>query len=211
MAYDLQEQEQLDELKAWWKDYGRLVLLGVALGAVAVAGFQGWRYYRHTQSLAAAALYEQLEQAERAGDRKKVRDIAGGVVANYASTPYASFAALSAARASFDEGDLTEAKARLTWVVENARREELRDLARLRLAGVLLDEKGYEEALKVLETKPADSMNALYADLRGDILLAQGKHAEARNAYQLALDRTEAGSAYRATVQLKLDSLGEPK
>jgi len=97
MAYDLQEQEQLDELKAWWKDYGRLVLLGVALGAVAVAGFQGWRYYRHTQSLAAAALYEQLEQAERAGDRKKVRDIAGGVVANYASTPYASFAALSAA------------------------------------------------------------------------------------------------------------------
>jgi len=211
MAYDLQELEQLDELKAWWKDYGRLVLLGVALGAVAVAGFQGWRYYRHTQSLAAAALYEQLEQAERAGDRKKVRDIAGGVVANYASTPYASFAALSAARASFDEGDLTEAKARLTWVVENARREELRDVARLRLAGVLLDEKGYEEALKVLETKPADSMNALYADLRGDILLAQGKHAEARNAYQLALDRTEAGSAYRATVQLKLDSLGEPK
>ena len=211
MAYDLQEQEQLDELKAWWKDYGRLVLLGVALGAVAVAGFQGWRYYRHTQSLAAAALYEQLEQAERAGDRKKVRDIAGGVVANYASTPYASFAALSAARASFDEGDLTEAKARLTWVVENARREELRDVARLRLAGVLLDEKSYEEALKVLETKPADSMNALYADLRGDILLAQGKHAEARNAYQLALDRTEAGSAYRATVQLKLDSLGEPK
>lgn len=211
MAYDLQEQEQLDELKAWWKDYGRLVLLGVALGAVAVAGFQGWRYYRHTQSLAAAALYEQLEQAERAGDRKKVRDIAGGVVANYASTPYASFAALSAARASFDEGDLTEAKARLTWVVENARREELRDVARLRLAGVLLDEKGYEEALKVLETKPVDSMNALYADLRGDILLAQGKLAEARNAYQLALDRTEAGSAYRATVQLKLDSLGEPK
>lgn len=65
--------------------------------------------------------------------------------------------------------------------------------------------------MKVLETKPADSMNALYADLRGDILLAQGKHAEARNAYQLALDRTEAGSAYRATVQLKLDSLGEPK
>lgn len=211
MAYDLQEQEQLDELKAWWKDYGRLVLLGVALGAIVVAGFQGWRYYRQSQSLAAAALYEQLEQAERAGDRKKLRDIAGGVVAKYASTPYASFAALSAARASFDEGNLPDAKARLAWVVENARREELRDIARLRLAGVLLDEKGYEEALKLLETKPAESMTALYADLRGDILLAQGKHAEARNAYQLALDRTEAGSAYRATVQLKLDSLGEPK
>ena len=92
MAYDLQEQEQLDELKAWWKDYGRLVILGVALGALAVAGFQGWRYYRHSQSLAAVALYEQLEQAERSGDRKKVRDIAAEIVAKYASTPYAGFA-----------------------------------------------------------------------------------------------------------------------
>jgi predicted negative regulator of RcsB-dependent stress response len=211
MAYDLQEQEQLDELKAWWKDYGRLVILGVALGALVVAAFQGWRWYRHSQSLAALALYEQLEQAERAGDGRKVRDIAGGIVAQYASTPYASFAALSAARASFEAGELPEAKARLAWVVENARREELRDIARLRLAGVLLDEKGYAEALKLLETKPAESMTALYADLRGDILLAQGKPADARNAYQLALDRTEAGSPYRATVQLKLDSLGEPK
>jgi predicted negative regulator of RcsB-dependent stress response len=211
MAYDLQEQEQLETIKAWWKDYGRLVLLGVALGVIVVAGFQGWRYYRHSQAVAAASLYEQLEQAERAGDRKKVRDVASGIVSKYASTPYANFAALSAARASFDEGDLADAKARLAWVVENARREELRDIARLRLAGVLLDQKGYEEALKLLETKPAESMTALYADLRGDILLAQGKQAEARNAYQLALDRTEAGSAYRATVQLKLDSLGEPK
>jgi len=211
MAYDLQEQEQLDELKAWWRDYGRLVLLGVLLGALVIAAFQGWRYYRHSQSLAAVALYEQLEQAERAGDRKKVRDIAGNIVAQYASTPYAGFAALSAARASFEAGDLAEAKARLTWVIENARRDELRDVARLRLAGVLLDEKGYDEALKLLEAKPAESMTALYADLRGDVLLAQGKHADARNAYQLALDRSEAGSPYRSTLQLKLDSLGESK
>jgi len=211
MAYDLQEQEQLEELKGWWKDYGRLVLIGVAAGALAIAGFQGWRYYRHSQALAAGALYEQLEQAERAGDRGKVRDIAGSVVARYSSTPYASFAALGAARAAFEAGDLAEAKARLTWVIENARREEFRDVARLRLAGVLLDEKGYDEALKLLEVKPGESMSALYADLRGDILLAQGKHADARNAYQLALDRSEAGSPYRSTVQLKLDSLGESK
>jgi len=211
MAYDLQEQEQLEELKAWWKDYGRLVLLGVALGALAIAGFQGWRYYRHSQSLAAVALYEQLEQAERAGDRGKVRELAGSIVTQYAATPYASFAALSAARASFEEGDLAQAKARLAWVVENARREELRDVARLRLAGVLLDEKGHAEALKLLEARPGESMTALYADLRGDILLAQGNAAEARNAYQLALDRSEAGSPYRATLQLKLDSLGESK
>ena len=211
MAYDLQEQEQLDQLKAWWKDYGRLVLLGVALGALTIAGYQGWRYYRHSQSLAAVALYEQLEQAERAGDRRKVRDIAGEIVAKYASTPYAAFATLSAARVSFEAGELAEAKARLTWVVENVRREELRDIARLRLAGVLLDENKHEEALKLLEAKPGEAMTALYADLRGDVLLAQGKRDEARSAYQLALDRTEAGSPYRATLQLKLDTLGGSK
>ena len=209
MAYDLQEQEQLEELKAWWKDYGKLVILGVALGALVIAGFQGWRYYRHSQSLAAVALYEQLEQAERAGDRSKVRNIAAEIVARFGFTPYGAFAALSAARVSFEGGDLAEAKSKLTWVVEHARRDELRDIARLRLAGVLLDEKNYGEALKLVETKPEDSMAGLYADLKGDILLAHGKRADARDAYQLALDRSEAGSPYRATLQLKLDSLGE--
>src|SRR3970040_1255475 len=104
MAYDPQEQEQLEELKAWWKDYGRLVILGATLAALVIAGFQGWRYYRHSQSLAAVALYEQLEQAERAGDRKKVRDIAGEIVARFGSTPYGDFAALSGARVSLAGG-----------------------------------------------------------------------------------------------------------
>ena len=209
MAYDLQEQEQLEELKSWWNEYGNLVILGATLAVLVVAGFQGWRYYRHSQSLAAVALYEQLEQAERAGDRKKVRDIAGEIVARYGSTPYGAFAALSAARVSFEGGELAEAKSRLTWVVEHARRDEIRDIARLRLAGVLLDEKNYGEALKLVEAKPEDTMAGLYADLKGDILLAQGNNADARSAYQLALDRSEAGSPYRATLQLKLDSLGE--
>ena len=211
MAYDLQEQEQLEELKAWWKDYGRLVILGVTVAALAIGGFQGWRYYRHSQSLAAVALYEQLEQAGRAGDRKKVSAIATELSANYASTPYAAFGALSAARMSFESRDLAEAKTRLTWVMEHARLEELRDIARLRLAGVLLDEKSFDGALKLLEARPGEAMTGLYADLRGDILAAQGKSADARDAYQLALDRSEAGSPYRATLQLKLDSLGEPK
>ena len=211
MAYDLQEQEQLAELKAWWKDYGRLVILGVTAAALAFGAFQGWRYYRHSQSLAAVALYEQLEEAARAGDRKKVTGIAAEMAEKYSATPYAAFAALSAARLSFEGRDLAEAKARLTWVMEHARVEELRDIARLRLAGVLLDEKSFDQALKLLEAKPGETMTGLYADLKGDILAAQGRSAEARDAYQLALDRSEAGSPYRATLQLKLDSLGEPK
>jgi predicted negative regulator of RcsB-dependent stress response len=209
MAYDLQEQEQLDELKAWWKEYGNLVILATVAGALTVAAFHGWRYYRHTQALAAVALYEQLDQAARSGDRKKVREIAGRITEQHGSTPYGAFAALSAARASFEDGDLADAKSRLAWVADHAREQAIRDVARMRLAGVLLDEKNYAEALKLVEAKPIDAMTGLYADLRGDILLAQGNRTEARNAYQLALDRSEAGSAYRATLQLKLDSLGE--
>src|SRR3970040_1969528 len=151
MAYDLQEQEQLEELKSWWKEYGNLVILGATLAALVIAGFQGWRYYRHSQSLAAVALYEQLEQAERAGDRRKVRDIAGEIVARYGSTAYGAFGAVSAARVSFEGGDLAEAKSQLTWVVEHARRDEIRDIARLRLAGVLLDEKNYGGAFELVE------------------------------------------------------------
>lgn len=209
MAYDLQEQEQLDELKAWWQEHGKLVILAAVAVALAVAAVQGWRYYRHTQTLAAAGLYEQLDQAERSGDRKKVREIASRITAQYGSTAYGAFAALSAARASFEDGDLAEAKSRLAWVVEHARQDAVRDVARVRLAGVLLDQKNYAEALKLVEEKPVDVMAGLYADLKGDILLAQGNRAEARSAYQLALDRSEAGSTYRATIQLKLDSLGD--
>lgn len=209
MAYDHQEQEQLEELKAWWKEYGNLVILAAVACAVAIGGIQGWRHYRYTQGVAASTLYEQLDQAAHAGDRKKVRDIANRIVGSYGSTPYGAFAALSAARASFESGDLADAKSRLTWVLENAREDAVKDIARLRLAAVLLDEKSFAEALKLVETRPGDAMTALYADLKGDILLAQGNRAEARNAYQLALDRSEAGSPYRAAVQLKLDALGD--
>jgi len=211
MAYDLEEQEQIEELKAWWKQHGGLVLLAVAACALTIAAFQGWRYYRHSQAIAAVTLYEQLDRAERAGDHKKVRDIAGSIVEKYSVTPYAILAALSAARAGFETGDLAEAKSRLQWVVEHAREDEIKDVARLRLAGVLLDEKNHAEALKLVEVKPVDTMTGLYADLKGDILHAQGKTAEARGAYQLALDRSEANSPYRATIQIKLDSLGDAK
>jgi predicted negative regulator of RcsB-dependent stress response len=211
MAYDHQEQEQLDELKSWWKEHGNTVLLGVAMAALVIAGIQGWRYYQRGQAVAAATLYEQLELADHAGDHKKVRDIAGQITSVYPSTSFATYAALSAARASVDAGDLAGAKSQLLWVIGNGKEDEVRDIARLRLAGVLLDEKNYAEALKQLEANPVESMSGLYADMKGDILSAQGKRAEARSAYQVALDRSEAGSQYRPVIQIKLDALGDAK
>ncbi len=211
MAFDLEEQEQLAALKSWWKEYGNVVMMGVAACALSLAGFQGWRFYQHSQATGAVALYEQLDEAERARDHKKVRDIAGQITGKYGATMYGAFAALNSARASFESGDLAAAKSQLQWVMDNTKEDEIRDVARLRLAGVLLDEKNYAEALKLVDAKPVESMTGLYADLKGDILLMQGRKAEARGAYQLALDKSEAGSAYRSAIQLKLDSLGEAK
>lgn len=211
MAYDLEEQEQLAEIKAWWKQYGRLVILTVVAAAVVIAGSQAWRVYRAGQTTAAATLFDQLQRAERVAEHKKVRDIATQIVDNYGGSAYAALAALAAAKSDFDTGDLPAAKKRLQWVMDNAKEEEIRDVARLRLARVQYDEKDFAGALKLAETKPTDSFAGLYADLRGDLLAAQGKRAEARTAYQLAFDKSDAASPLRQILQLKLDALGDAK
>jgi len=211
MAYDLEEQEQLDAFKAWWGQYGNLVVLVVVACALTVTALYGWRYYRNQQDLAAATLYEQLGQAELQKDAKKVRGISVQIVDKYASTPYAGMASLAAARASFGAGDLAAAKTELQWVIDHAKEDQMRDVARLRLAGVLLDEKNYTDALKLVDVKPVEPFAGLYADMKGDILAAQGKAAEARTAYLQALDKSDAKSPYRQFVQFKLDALGDAK
>ena len=211
MAYDLQEQEQIDAIKSWWERYGSLIVVTAIACLITVAAFYGWRSYRHQQSLAAVTLYEQLVQAERANEGKKVRDIAAQITDKYAGLPYAAMAALSAARAGFESGDLDAAKAQLQWVIDNAKEDEMRDVARMRLAGVLLDEKKYDDALALANAGQSAAFSGLYADLKGDILLAQGKRGEARGAYQQALDKSDARSQYRQTIQAKLDALGDAK
>jgi predicted negative regulator of RcsB-dependent stress response len=211
MAYDLEEQEQIDAIKGWWSEYGNLVVLAAIACLLTIAAFQGWRYYKAQQAERAASLFTQLDQAERANEPKTVRDIAAQIIDKHGSTPYAGMAALSAAKASFTTGELEEAKKNLQWVIDKSREDEMRDVARLRLAGILLDEKKYDEALKVLSAKPTEAYVALFADSKGDVLAAQGKPAEARAAYQVALDKSEPSSQYRALVELKLDALGEAK
>ncbi len=210
-VYDLQEQEQIDELKAWWKQYRALVLLVVIAASLSVSAVFGWRYYQSRQAFEAGELYSQLQGAAGGDDRKKTQDIAAVLVEQYPRTGYAALAALAAARAAFDSGDAAAATTRLQWVIDNGKDDEMRDAARLRLAAVLFDGKKYDEALKLLETRHADVLSALYADLKGDVLLAQGKIDDARRAYQLALDKSRASSAYRELVRIKLDALGEAK
>jgi len=211
MAYDLEEQEQIATIKSWWQQYGNLVTTAVLALAVGLAGVQGWRYYRGQQAVAAATLYHQVEYAEKANDGKRVKEIAARLAEKYASTPYAAMAALRAAKVSAQANDLAAAKLNLQWVIENAREDEQKDVARMRLAGVLLDEKKFDEALKLLDTAHGASFDGLYADMRGDILAIQGKRAEARAAYQTAIEKSAPGSNYRPLIQVKLDTLGDAK
>src|SRR6267143_2121056 len=209
MALDLEEQEQVAELKAWWTQHGNLVLAVVIAAAVAVVGWQGWRWYQHGQAAQASVLYDTLTKAAQAGDAKTLRDAAGTLVESYPRTLYASMGALLAAKFYFAQHDLKNAKVQLQWVIEHSASEDFRDLARLRLAAVLLDEKAYDEALKLLDVPHAPAYDAQYAALKGDVLVAKNQLAEARAAYRLALEKADQrDSPFRESVRMRLDALG---
>ena len=209
MPLDLEEQEQVAELRAWWRQHGNLIVSAVLAAALAFAGWQGWRWYSANQAAHAAAVFDTLAKAAQAGDAKALRDSAGTLIESYPRTLYASMGALVAARFHFDRNDFKSAKAQLEWVVERAPSEDFRDIARLRLAAVLLDEKAYDEALKVLDAGHSAAYDSQYAALRGDVLVAKNQPADARAAYKLALDKAgREQNAFRESVRMRLEALG---
>jgi len=209
MALDLEEQEQLASLKAWWKEQGGNILLVVVAAALAFSGWQGWRWYDMRQAGEASALYESLLKAIEAGDVKGVRDSGGTLAESYPGRLQASMGALAQARFHFDRGDPKSAKAQLQWVIERAPSAEFRDLARLRLAMVLLDEKAYDAALSQLEAAPEASFAAQYAALRGDVLVAKNDAAQAAAAYRAALEKAaQEDPAFVESVRMRLEALG---
>ena len=205
---DLHEQEQVDAFKAWWKESGNRVIGIVLLGALAFAGNQYWRNHQASQSAEAAKLYGEVLQQVESRDAKRIGDAADALANRYGDSAYAPRAQLRAAQASLQARDAARAKVQLQWVIEHAGETALQDTARLKLASVLLDEKQYDAALQQLAAEHPASFDGLYADLKGDVLLAQGKAADARAAWQQALDKMDTQSPYRNLVQLKLDGLG---
>jgi predicted negative regulator of RcsB-dependent stress response len=207
MAYDLEEQEQLATLKAFWSQYGNLItwVLIIALGSF--AGYRFWTQHQQDSAAEASGLYDQQQKALTAKDNTLVQRVAADVQARYKSSVYASMSALTAAKSAFDANDLKTAKAQLQWVIENGN-DEHKSLAKLRLAGVLLDEKAYDEGLKVLASDILPQFAGAVADRKGDILAAQNKLAEARAAYSAALAAMDKANPGRQLVQLKLDAIG---
>lgn len=207
MAYDLEEQEQLATIKAWWERWGNLVLTAVTVVLLAIAAFNGWRWYERHEAGNAGVLYEEFVSALDGTDVARKKELAGTLIERYGRTVYAPMAALHIARVNFEAGDMGAARAQLRWVIDRSGHAELVQIARLRLAGILLDEKSHDEALKLLSGNVPEALMASFADRRGDVLMAMGKAEDARAAYQEALDKAGAQHPMRQIIQLKLDAL----
>ena len=207
---DLQEQEQLDDLKAFWKQYGNLITWVITACLLAFAGWNAWGWYQRDQATKASAMFDELDKAAVAGEADKVGRIFNDLKDRYGRTVFAEQGGLLAARVQFDKGQADAAKASLAWVADNAAEDEYRSVARLRLAGLQLDAKQYDAALKTLDADSAKPFAALVADRRGDVLLAQGKSAEARTAYQAAWKAMGDKVDYRRLIEAKLTALGAP-
>lgn len=208
MAYDLEEQEQLESLKAWWRQYGNTVTWALIAGLLAFAAWSGWNYWQRKQAGEAALLYEQVVKAAESRDVERIKRAAGDLEQKFGKTAYGPMTALVSAKVLYDAGDLAGTKTQLQWAIDHGD-GDYAHLARVRLAGVLLDEKAYDQGLALLKDEPPAPFVALYADSRGDLLAAQDKRAEARSAYQKALDKLSANdAAMRQIIQFKLDALG---
>lgn len=212
-VYDLEEQEQIDAIKAWWRQYGNRVSLGIALVAVAVIGWQGWSFYQSRQTAEAAVVFSALQHAVQTQDAVKVKNLSGELTEKYGRTSYAALAALIAAKSSLETGDVRSARAQITWAAEHGK-DEVAALAQLRLAGLLLDEAAYDEALKVLDGVSSPAFAARVADMRGDVFAAQGQREKAGSAYEAALKAIAAlpkgsvAAGQEALIQHKRDALG---
>jgi len=207
MAYDLEEQEQLDEIKAWWKRYGSMLSYGLLAVVVAYAAFQAWHIYQKKQSVTASTHYQALLVTD-AKDLKSIQMQAAALMDNFSGTPYAGRAALFVAKANYAVKDTKSAKLQLTWAIDQAKESTVTALASLQLANILAEENDLEGALKVLNAKHDEGFNGLFADLKGDVLVSLGKKDEAKAAYEEALKNLDPQGKYRTITQQKLQALG---
>jgi predicted negative regulator of RcsB-dependent stress response len=205
---DLQEQEQIDDIKAFWKQYGDLITWTLVIILGAFAAWNGWNTWQRSQGAKAGALFDQLDQAVQAGDSERVSRAFSDLKERYPRTAYAQQGALLAAKLHHDKGQADAARTTLEWAAEHASDDAYKTAARLRLAGLLMDAKAYDKALEQLGGPLEKSFEALVADRRGDVLMAQGKHTEARSAYLAAWKAMDASLDYRRVIDAKLAALG---
>lgn len=208
MALDLEEQEQVDEAKAWWKQNGNKVIWGVTLFLLAAAGWRGWETWSRNQAAEASLLFDSAVQAASMNDLKTAKAAAAQIMESHARGAYGTPAAWLAGRINIESGDAKSARAQYEFALERARDDGVRQMARLRLAALRFEDKDVAGALKLMEAPFEPAFQGLAEQLKGDLYAAQGKTAEARGAYKLALEKLGDKSSLKPLVEIRLDGLG---
>ena len=205
---DLEEQEQLDQLKHFWKHYGNLITWTLIVILGAVAAWNGYHVWQRNQAVQSAAMFDEVEKVVRGGDMQKAERAFADMKERFSKTAYTQQAGLLVAKMAYESGKADTAKATLNWLVDNAADKGYGAVARLRLSAVLMEAKAYDDALKILGTGMANEFSALADDRKGDIYILQGKKPEARAEYQKAFKAFDEQSEYRRLVAVKLNALG---
>src|SRR5487761_2227380 len=189
--YDLDEEQQLEIMKAWLIRNGKWLFAAIVVVSIASASYFGYRHYENSHAEKASALFDALSKMQEDRDLKQIRLAASAIMESYPRTAYAPRAAMIVAQLDFEAGEMTDATLQLQWVLDHCKKPELKDIAHLRYAKMLYDGKKYAEAITMLDGQHDDAFDGLYADLKGDIFLDQGKPAQARSAYLVALNKTD--------------------
>ncbi len=205
---DLDEQEQLDQFKHFWKQYGNLItwVLIAVLGSF--AAWNAYEYWQRSQATQAAAMFDEVERSIATGDVTKVERALSDMNAKFGSSPYAQQAGLLAAKTFYEKGNLDASKKALSTVAEKASDEGYQAIAKLRLASALIESKNYDDALKQVSGAYPKEFQPMAADRRGDVLALQGKPADAKAEYVKAFKGFDEKSGYRRLVEVKLNALG---
>lgn len=205
---DLEEQEQLDQLKHFWKQYGNAITWVLITVLALFASWNFYNYWQRSQAIEAAALYDELERVSNSPDPTQLDRVYLDIKDRYPSSVYAQQAGLLVAKEHYESGNIEGSKSALAWVAEKSSDKGFQSIAKLRLAAVLSESKDYAGALKLLEESFPPAFEALAADRRGDLLLLQDKKAEAIVAFNKAFNLFEERTDYRRLVEVKLNALG---
>jgi predicted negative regulator of RcsB-dependent stress response len=215
MPLDLEEQEQLDSLKAFWEKYRSLIMGAVTVVLFVFAAYNGWQWWKNSQATEAGKLYETMMSSIEKGNKEQSMQAADDLQKQFAGTSYAPMASLIAAKLAADAGDAAKSQAYLRWVAEKAANDGYQALGKLRLATALMDEgsaKSLAEADAILKGKPTLGFEPLWLERRGDWYLVQGKNADARASYLQAWKLLEKSKEFpqeaRSLLKVKLDAVG---
>lgn len=205
---DLEEQEQLDQIKHFWAQYGNVITWALIAVLGSFAAWNGWNYWQNRQAIQAAALFDEVQGSAQAADAERLKRALADMQSSYGKTSFAGQSALLAARSFQEAGDSAGSRAALQWAAENGTEPAYEAVARMRLAALDLAEGEFDKALSWLQGPMPAAFEPLAADRRGDVLMAQGKPAEALNQYQTAWRTLTAEVEYRRLVEVKLAALG---